>query len=50
MTSPDTLEAGYITLSEAVEDVLALSKEVQNFVELSVKMLHHRNEGPSTFT
>ena len=43
-------EAGYIALSEAVEKVLVLRQEVQNFVELSMKMPHHRREGSSTLT
>ena len=48
MTSSDTSEAGYIALSEAVEDFLVLRQEVQSFVELSMRMLHHRRPGPST--
>ena len=48
MTSSSTSEAVYIALSEAVEEVLVLRQEVQNFVELSMRMLHHRRADPST--
>ena len=47
MTFSGTSEAGYIALSEAVEEVLVLRQDVQNFVELSMRMLHHRGAGPS---
>ena len=47
MTSSGTPEAGYIASSEAVDEVLVLRQEVQNFVELSTRMLHHRRAGPS---
>ena len=48
MTPSDTSKAGYIALSEAVEEILVLGQEVQNFEERSIKMLHHRRAGPST--
>ena len=48
MTLSGTSEAGYIGLSEAVEEVLVLRKEVQFFVELSMRMLHHSRAGPRT--
>ena len=48
MTPSNTSEAGYIALSEAVEEVLVLRQEVHNYVELSMRMLHHRRAGPST--
>ena len=31
-----------MTLSEAVEEALGLRLEGQNFVELTMRMLHHR--------
>ena len=37
-----TLDAGYISLSEAVEEVLVLRQKVQNFIELSMGILHFR--------
>ena len=49
VTSSGTSEAGYIALSEAVEDVLVLRQEVQNFVELSMSILYHPRAGPSIF-
>ena len=48
MTSSGPSEAGYIALSEAVEEVLVLRQEMQNFVELSMRMLYHRRAEPST--
>ena len=48
MTSSGTSEAEYVALSEAVEEVLVLRQKVENFVELSMRMLYHRREGPST--
>ena len=47
MTSSDTSEAGYIALSEVVEEVQDLRQEAQNFAELPMRMLHHRRAGPS---
>ena len=48
MTASGTSEAGYIALLEAVEEVLVLRQEVQNFMELSVRMPRvHRGVGPS---
>ena len=48
ITSSGTSEAGYVALSEAVEEGLFLRQEVQNFVKLSMRMLHHRRTGSST--
>ena len=49
MTASGNLEAGHITLSEAVEEVLGLRQEVQNFMELSMGILRvHRRAGQST--
>ena len=48
MTSSGNSEAGYDALREAVEEVLGLRQEVQNFVELSMMMLHQRRAGSST--
>ena len=36
------LGGGYIAISEAVEEVLILRQEVQNFIELSMGILHFR--------
>ena len=36
-------------MPEAVEEVLVSRQEVQNFMELSKRILHHRRAGPSTF-
>ena len=47
VTPSGTSEAGYIALSEAVEELLVLRQEVQNVVEL-MRMLHHRRAEPST--
>ena len=48
MTSLSTLEAGCVVLSETAAEVLVLRQEVQNFVELSVRILDNRRTGPST--
>ena len=48
MPLSDTSEAEYIALSEAVEEVQGLRQEVQSFVELSMRMLHHHRAGPRT--
>ena len=44
VASSDTPEAGYISLSEAVEELLVFRQEVQNFMELSMRIsrVHHR--------
>ena len=46
VTSSGTSEAGYIALSEAVEEVLVLRQEVQNSMEVSMKTprVHRRAE------
>ena len=50
VTASGTSEAGYITLPEVIEEVLVLRQEVQNFVELSVRVLRvHRRVKPSIF-
>ena len=36
VTSSGISEAGYIAISEAVEEVLVLRQEAQNFMELSM--------------
>ena len=42
------LEAWYIALSEAAEKLLVLRQEVQNFMELSMRIPHvHRTAGLS---
>ena len=47
MTASGTSEAGYIALSEVVEEVLVLRREMQNFIELSMGILHvRRRPGP----
>ena len=48
MTSTGTSGVGHIALSEAVEEVQDLRQEVQNFMELSMRILHHRRAGSST--
>ena len=46
VTSSGTSEAGYIDVSEAVNEVLVLRQEVQNFMELSMRILRfHRRAG-----
>ena len=45
-TSSGSSEAGYIALSKAVDEVLVLRQEMQNFMELLMRMLHHRRVGP----
>ena len=50
MTASGPSEAGYNALPEVVEEVLVLRQEVQNFVELSMKVLRvHRRAKPSIF-
>ena len=48
MTSSGTSKARYIALSEAVEEIVVLRQEVQNFVELFMRMLHHCRVVPNT--
>ena len=49
MTASGTSEVGYIGLPEAVEEILVLRQEVQNFMKLSMRILPvHRSAGPST--
>ena len=51
VTASGTSEAGYIALAEAVEEVLIVRQEVQNFMELSMRLLRVcRRAEPSTFT
>ena len=45
-TSRGTSEAEYIALSEVVEEVLGVRQEVQNLMELSMRVLHHCRAGP----
>ena len=40
MTALGTSKAGYIALSKAVDEILVLRQEVQNFMELSMIILH----------
>ena len=50
VTASGPSEAGYIALPEVVEEVLVLRQEVQNFVELSMRVLCvHRRSKPSIF-
>ena len=46
MTAPGNSEAGYIDVSEVVEDGVVLRQEQPNFMELSMMILHvHRRAG-----
>ena len=48
MTASGTLETEYIALSETEDEVLVL-RQMQDFMELSVRILHvRRREGSST--
>ena len=42
VTASGTSGAGYIALSEAVEKILVLRQEVQNFMELPMRTMHVR--------
>ena len=49
VTASGTSKAGHIALPEVVEEVLALRQEVQNSMELSMRILRvHRRAEPST--
>ena len=49
MIALDTSKVVYIALSEAIEEVLGLRQEVQNFMELSMRTARvYRRAGPST--